>query len=103
MVMKKELMIFFFRNYLNTLAWIASAKAGRDGFYLFCKPRRRAVKPHHLEFLNTSEKFAIDYVGKKVQGYKWGNGERKLLLVHGWESHSYWWKNIVSTLSKEKF
>ncbi|MBI1770206.1 MAG: alpha/beta fold hydrolase [Bacteroidetes bacterium] len=101
--MKKALLIFSIRVYFNTLAWIAPAKAGREGFYLFCKPRRRSVKPHHMEFLDTSEKFTIDYAGKKVQGYKWGTGEKKLLLVHGWESHSYWWKNIVSALSKEKF
>lgn len=101
--MKKQLLIFSIRTYLNTLAWVAPTKAGREGFYLFCKPRKRPVKPHHMEFLDASEKFSIDYAGKKVQGYKWGTGEKKLLLVHGWESHSYWWKNIVSALPKEKF
>lgn len=101
--MKKQLLILWLRTYFNTLAWIAPNKAGREGFYLFCYPRRRAVKPHHLEFLNTAEKFSIDYSGKKIQGYRWGNGGRKLLLLHGWESHSYWWKSIVSTLSKEKY
>ncbi|MGC4022502.1 MAG: alpha/beta hydrolase [Cyclobacteriaceae bacterium] len=101
--MKKELLIFFFRTYLNTLAVVAPHKAGEVGFYLFCRPRRRPVKPHHLEFLNTSEKFSIEYAGKKVQGYRWGNGEKKLLLLHGWESHSYWWKSIVTLLPKDKF
>lgn len=101
--MKKALLIFFFRNYFNFLAIVAPDKAGREGFYFFCKPRRRPVKPHHLEFLDTAEKIKITYADRKVQGYKWGSGERKLLVLHGWESHSYWWKNIVSTLSKEKF
>jgi len=71
--------------------------------FLFCRPRRRPVKPHHLEFLNTSDKFTMTYDGKKVQGYRWGKGERKVLLLHGWESHSYWWKSVVSSLSKEQF
>jgi len=101
--MKKQLLIFSIRTYFNTLAWIAPARAGREGFYLFCKPRRREVKPHHMEFLNTSDKFSIDYDGKKIQGYRWGTGNKKLLLLHGWESHSYWWKSIVATLSKEKY
>lgn len=101
--MKKQLLIFSLRVYLNALAWVSPKKAGSKGFYLFCNPRRRPVKPHHMEFLDTAEKFTIDYAGKKVLGYKWGTGEKKLLLVHGWESHSYWWKNIVSSLSKEKF
>ncbi len=101
--MKKAILIFFFRSYLNTLSLIAPQKAARDGFFLFCRPRRRPVKPHHLEFLNTSYKFTMTYDGKKVQGYRWGEGERKVLLLHGWESHSYWWKSVVSGLSKEQF
>ncbi len=89
--------------YLNVLAWIAPRLAARKGFFLFCRPIRRPVKPHHLEFLNTSEKFTVEYAGKKVQGYRWGTGERKILLLHGWESHSYWWKSVVTSLSKEQF
>jgi pimeloyl-ACP methyl ester carboxylesterase len=101
--MKKKILIFSIGFYLNVLAWIAPRKSGRKGFMLFCRPQRRAVKPHHLEFLETSEKFTIDYKGKKVQGYRWGSGERKILLLHGWESHSYWWKSVVSGLSKQQF
>lgn len=96
-------MIFSIRTYFNTLSWIAPARAGREGFYLFCKPRRRAVKPHHMEFLNTADQFSLVYEGKKIQGYRWGTGDKKLLLLHGWESHSYWWKSIVTMLSKEKY
>ncbi len=99
--MKTKLLIFFYGSYLNLLAWIAPTRAGELGFLLFCRPRRRSVKPHHLEFLNTSEKFSIDYVNKKVQCYKWGSGQKKLLLLHGWESHSYWWKRMVTRLLKE--
>jgi pimeloyl-ACP methyl ester carboxylesterase len=101
--MKKRILIFFIGTYLNLLAIFAARKAGKVGFLIFCRPQRRAVKPHHLEFLNTSERFSIDYEGKKVQGYRWGTGNRRLLLCHGWESHSYWWRNVVNGLSKEEF
>lgn len=101
--MKKSILIFVIGRYLNIMALIVPRYAARTGFLLFCRPIRRPVKPHHLEFLNTSEKFTVEYAGKKVQGYRWGSGERKLLLLHGWESHSYWWKSVVSNLSKEQF
>jgi pimeloyl-ACP methyl ester carboxylesterase len=101
--MKKKILIFSIGLYLNTLAWIAPRKAAVKGFFIFCRPRRRPVKPHHLEFLDSSEKFTIDYAGKKVQGYRWGTGERKILLLHGWESHSYWWRSVVNSLPKERF
>lgn len=99
--MKRKLLIFFYGSYLNLLALINPEKAGKIGFYLFCRPRRREVKPHHLEFLNTAEKSEIIYANKKVQLYKWGNGPKQLLLLHGWESHSYWWKRIVTRLLTE--
>ena len=99
--MKRKLLIFFYGSYMNLLALFNPAKAGEIGFYLFCRPRRREVKPHHLEFLNTAEKSEIIYANKKVQLYKWGNGPKQLLLLHGWESHSYWWKRMVTRLLKE--
>ncbi len=101
--MKRKILIFLFGRYLNILAIFSPIKAGKEGFLRFSRPRRREVKPHHLEFLNTAEKSAFVYEGRKVQVYRWGNGERKLLLCHGWESHSYWWRNVVNGLPKEKF
>jgi pimeloyl-ACP methyl ester carboxylesterase len=101
--MKKQLLLLYLRIYLNFLAWVAPHKAGRIGFYIFCRPQRRAVKPHHEEFFNTSEKFTTEYENKKVQAYKWGTGEKKLLLLHGWESHTYWWRNVINNLSKEEY
>jgi pimeloyl-ACP methyl ester carboxylesterase len=90
--------------YLNILALIAPKFAGRKGFELFCWPRRIKMKPHQLEFLNQAEeKFTVDYAGKKVQAYRWGNGEKKILLLHGWQSHSYWWRYVINRLSKEEF
>lgn len=90
--------------YLNTLALLSPQRAGKKGFELFCWPRRIKMKPHQLEFLNqANEQFTIDYAGKKVQAYRWGNGARKVLLLHGWQSHSYWWRYVVSSLSKEEF
>lgn len=90
--------------YLNTLAVIAPKAAGKKGFELFCWPRRIKMKPHQIEFLNRAEeKFTISYASKKVQGYRWGNGEKKVLLLHGWQSHSYWWRYVINRLSKEEF
>jgi esterase/lipase len=90
--------------YLNILSIVAPKFAAKKGFELFCWPRRIKMKPHQFEFLNAAEeKFTLDYAGKKVQAYRWGNGEKKILLLHGWQSHSYWWRYVINRLSKEKF
>jgi Alpha/beta hydrolase family len=90
--------------YLNILALILPKRAGKKGFELFCWPRRIKMRPHQLEFLNQAdEKFTILYAGKKVQAYRWGNGEKKILLLHGWQSHTYWWRYVINRLSKDEF
>ncbi len=90
--------------YFNTLALLTPRYAAKKGFELFCWPRRIQMKPHQLEFLNNAdEKFTIIYSGIKVQAYRWGNGSKKVLLLHGWQSHSYWWRYVINRLSKEEF
>ncbi len=90
--------------YLNVMALIVPTYAAKKGFELFCWPRRIKMKPHQLEFLNKAdEQFKLDYAGKKVQGYRWGNGTKKILLLHGWQSHSYWWRYVINRLSKQEF
>lgn len=87
--------------YLNTLALLAPSTAGRKGFYLFCTPLAPPVKPHHHEFLNTAEKVVFEHEGTAIQTYRWGSGRRKILFLHGWQSHSFRWKNFIESFSKE--
>lgn len=87
-------------SYLNALAWIAPRIAARHAFNLFCHPFRTSLRPHHHDFLNTSEKFNFTHKGISLQGYKWGNGSRKILFLHGWQSHTFRWKNYINTLLK---
>lgn len=88
--------------YLNALAWIAPGMAARRAFNLFCHPFRTSLKPHHYDFLNTSEKFHFIHKGIRVQCYKWGNGKRKVLFLHGWQSHTFRWKNYIKAMDKDE-
>lgn len=90
--------------YLNTLAWVAPGYAARKGFKLFCWPRRIKMKPHHFDFLNAAEeKFSFEYASKKIQVYRWGSGPQKVLLLHGWQSHSYWWRYVINAIPKNEY
>jgi pimeloyl-ACP methyl ester carboxylesterase len=89
--------------YFNILAYLAPEKLKKDGFHLFCTPFSKKLKPHHKAFLDTglAEKLLVE--GNQIQTYKWGNGSKKVLLVHGWASHSFRWKTYVNTLAKNDF
>ena len=99
----KKLITRLLGNYLNALAVVLPQKAGRKGFYLFCHPFRPPMKSYHREFLDSSEKFTFAYNNIYIQCYRWGHGEKRVLFLHGWQSHSFRWKNYIQSLPKDEF
>jgi hypothetical protein len=99
----KNLIIRLYGLYLNTLAWLSPAKAAERGFLLFCKPFRVGITQKQKEFFNSADKFVIDHESEKIQGYQWGQGEKKVLFLHGWQSHTYRWKPYVEALRGEEY
>lgn len=89
--------------YFNFLSYTHPKKLKKDGFQLFCNPFARKLKPHQLEFLQKGMADVINLDGYKIQSYKWGNGSKKILLVHGWASHSFRWKNYIEHMVKNDF
>lgn len=89
--------------YFNFLSFTHPKKLKKEGFLLFCNPFARKLKPHQLEFLQKRMADVINLEGYRIQTYKWGNGSKKVLLVHGWASHSFRWKNYIEHLVKNDF
>ncbi len=89
--------------YLNVLAKIAPRRAAKLGFTLFCHPFRGKITDRQKKFLQTAEQFTFSYEGETIQAYKWGHGPKNILLLHGWQSHTYRWKSYVELLSKEEY
>ena len=81
--------------YLNSLALVSPQLAGKKGFEIFCHPFRAPIKPKHSQFLHSATRFEIHHNRHRVQGYRWGNGAKKILLLHGWQSHTYHWKTYI--------
>ena len=89
--------------YFNSLAIINPALAAKKGFNLFCNPMVQPLKHYQIAFLETGKNIILDYDGTKIQTYKWGNGSKKILLIHGWASHSFRWKATVENLIENDF
>ena len=85
---------------LNAMANIAPVKTARIGFELFCRPIRLPLSEKQKSFLNSAAQEVFQYKGNNVQTYRWGTGDKKILLLHGWQSHSYRWKVYIEHLSK---
>lgn len=89
---------------LNVGAFIVPKKTALKGFELFCTPFRLTLKPEQIDFLATAtqERFVCENVAE-IQVYKWGNGSKKILFLHGWQSHSFRWVKYIQALLKEDF
>jgi len=90
-------------TYLNSLSVISPATAGKQGFNIFCTPIAPPVKSHHHQFLETARKFHFHTEGNQLQAYQWGQGKKKILFLHGWQSHSFRWKKYIKAFSPEEY
>lgn len=99
----KKIILYLIGSVLNALAYVAPRTAGRLGFNLFCHPFRTALQRKHHTFLDTAEAVAIDHEGIRIQTYQWGNGKKHILLLHGWQSHTYRWKKYVDHFDQASY
>ncbi|GAA3020066.1 alpha/beta fold hydrolase [Streptomyces lactacystinicus] len=77
------------RTTLNPTARIAPGLAGRAAFELFMHPVRRSrVRDSEREVHGRAVTERLAVGGKPVVGYRWGSGERPVLLLHGWRSRA---------------
>ncbi|WP_405018529.1 alpha/beta hydrolase [Kitasatospora sp. NBC_00070] len=77
------------RTALNATALASPRLAGRAAFEVFCRPLRRSrvrSAERELHALAVTERLAVE--GKTVTAYRWGDGARPVLLVHGWQSRA---------------
>jgi pimeloyl-ACP methyl ester carboxylesterase len=83
---------------LKALYAINSEKAVYKAFLLFCTPRGGFVKPHQKDYLQAYKAEQIPYKKIKIQTYRWHGKGQKVLLLHGWDSNSSRWKDLIVKL-----
>ena len=88
---------------LNALSYFAPRRAGVYGFALFCSPFRVPINAKQRAFLDTAFKSSFDHKGIRIQAYRWGSGPKRILLLHGWQSHTYRWKKYIESLDLREY
>jgi pimeloyl-ACP methyl ester carboxylesterase len=93
----------FYGSYFNSLALVSKEKAAQKAFELFCTPRSGKVKPHQKEFLDKAKNNILTVDKIQLQTYKWTGTKGTVLLLHGWESNVFRWRNLIDDLKKEDY
>ncbi|KAA9327633.1 alpha/beta hydrolase [Hymenobacter busanensis] len=74
------------------LAAVSTEWAFREAWRLFCTPRRLPRKKWEDAALATAQAFRVPFEGGTLAAYEWNpQGQRTVLLVHGWEHRASFW------------
>jgi len=90
----------FLRMKNRLLGAIMPEKVARDAARLFLTPRRFPLKEWEKE---AEQKCRRHTFGEGLSAARWGEGSRRILLVHGWESRATQMYGIASVLVENGF
>ncbi len=88
---------------LNSLYRINKKKAIIKVYRIFCTPRGGSIKPHHELFLRNAKATKITHGSIKLQTYHWKNTGPSVLLLHGWDSNSSRWQDLIKILQENNY
>lgn len=90
-------------QYFNALSLVSKRKAAEKAFTLYCTPRKGKVLPHQKEYLDAAKHQIIHTSDLEIQTYQWLGTKETVLLLHGWESNVFRWKNLIEKLQEAHF
>lgn len=89
--------------YLNILLLFSKRKAAEKTFEIFFAVRKGRVLPKQEEYLKVTKNIILEASGHRLQTYHWPGKKETVLLVHGWESNSFRWRNLIGKLQEADY
>ena len=90
-------------QYFNLLSLVSPKRTAIKAFSLFCTVRKGKILPQQQEFLDDAKHETHTIGIHKIQTYKWPGNKKTVLLIHGWESNSFRWRNLIEKLKESNF
>lgn len=89
--------------YLNILAIFSRGLAARKAFFIFTRVRKGRVAPNQKDYLEAARHSVEEVAGHQIQTYQWPGHGPRVLLIHGWESNTFRWRNLIGFLREAGF
>jgi pimeloyl-ACP methyl ester carboxylesterase len=101
--MRQQIAISYIRTKFKLLSALSKRKAAQKAFQLFCTPQYRNKKKLPPIF-EKAEKLHFSFAGDKIKGYRWNHpADKKLLILHGYESSVVNFDRFIKPLTKAGF
>ena len=89
-----------FKKVFNILQKISPKLAAKIAFDFISKPKGRKIRAFEKAILEIATKGNLRFNKFDIQTYKWGNGNKKALLIHGWGGRASNFGAIITELTK---
>ncbi|MCB0639717.1 MAG: alpha/beta fold hydrolase [Lewinella sp.] len=86
------------RAVLNGTVRLSPVLAGQLTYQLLGAPRHKEPEPHELPFLTAARAGKIPLGKSEIQTYHWPGAGPRIVLAHGWDSHSGRWHALGERL-----
>lgn len=96
-------MPIFIGKSLNVITLFSKRRGAKLGIDLFCKVRAGRVKPKQAPYLDAARYKTEQFSGHQIQTYHWPGEGPSVLLLHGWESNVFRWRNLIGYLQEAQF
>ncbi len=91
-------------KYLNLLSLIAPSYTAKITLEIFAKVRKGKIdKDKTFPILEEGKQNRFHCNGHEIQRYHWKGSGKKVLLLHGWESNTHRWRNLIRSLKTKDF
>lgn len=80
------------------MALFSKRRAALATFEVFSKVRKGRVLPQQLSYLEDAKDQVLEIENHTIQTYQWSGKRETILLVHGWESNTFRWRNLIAKL-----
>ncbi|OBQ55970.1 alpha/beta hydrolase [Tamlana sp. s12] len=88
---------------INALSYFQPKLAAKFAVKLFSTPQKGKITEDQRAFLNTAVHDTVNYKDIQIKTYLWGGSKDTVLLVHGWESNAFRWKDLIALLKAEDY
>lgn len=87
--------------YINIASYVKPSYAGRLAYRFFSEPRDGRLNQEELpDMLKEAHADLVTYNDFIFQTYTWKGNQDIVLLIHGWESNSWRWEQLLPYLKK---
>jgi pimeloyl-ACP methyl ester carboxylesterase len=90
-------------QYFNLFTLFAPRKTANKAFHLFCTVRKGRIQPQQVAYLEEAKHSVEQVANLQIQTYHWKGEKDTILLVHGWESNTFRWRNLIKKLREANF